>query len=334
MNNNESIAVIILTYNRFDLLKKAIHSVLTQKNISYHIYVFDNHSMKSLYPLVKNNPYITYILHKNNLGFARNFYYAMEYVLKRNHKYSFLLGDDDMVAYPTAIFDLLQLLKQNKDVHVVRGGFIKYQKSVYFPTQSYIFSEDKHKKKKRDQIRYSIQHSITFYSGLLFRNALFKIPKPKTYDLVSPFLTPLFSILKYKKYEYLPSKITVIALVDHNQLATQIYNDQVSNTAGISRALIACGRKPINPIYLHEFINYKIYSDNTELIKKYYNEYSRASRGLKKSIIHVIYSTPRQMLIILKMFVMFYIRCRTYVEIILNHRYLFQNNPCLFNYEK
>ena len=75
----DTIAVIILTYNRYEEFQLALNSVLKQKRVKLHIFIFDNASEKSLETVIpKNNA--TYIRHKKNIGFANNIRYATQYV--------------------------------------------------------------------------------------------------------------------------------------------------------------------------------------------------------------------------------------------------------------
>ena len=51
----DTIAVIILTYNRYEEFQLALNSVLKQKRVKLHIFIFDNASEKSLETVIPKN---------------------------------------------------------------------------------------------------------------------------------------------------------------------------------------------------------------------------------------------------------------------------------------
>lgn len=295
MSRPETIAVLILTYNRYDSVQKTLASVLRQHGVNYHIYIFDNHSELPLYDIVNGNKRITYIRHNHNMGFARNYYYAAEFILRRRHPFIFLLGDDDLLAHPRALGDLYRLISSDRRIAVVRGGSATYVGSVSNLTRIYLHVPEPDTK-HMDQIYKAIQYDIMFYSGILFRTQYFRLPGKRTYDMVSPFLTPLFMLLKRYKFAYLPRRVTILAQVRHNQLATQIYNERISNETGVSTALHYVGYPQWRYRHTYELFNYKLYSHRPKLVKQYYKKLMTELKGWEQIAAIIIYHSPRILL--------------------------------------
>ncbi|MDO8658178.1 MAG: glycosyltransferase family 2 protein [Candidatus Levybacteria bacterium] len=303
MSKAQDIAIIILTYNRFEEFKLALDSALKQQDVNFHIFVFDNCSIKPLLQFVRNNPQITYIRHKKNIGFAQNFKFATNYVKKRGFKFSFLLGDDDVIAYPTAISDLFNLIKKGKNIHVVRGGYSVFVDALpkFTGITTYNTGEINNFKNKTE-VDKALDLHITSYPGILFRNDLFQPYFSPYDDLVTPLIAPLIKILILKKFDFLPNKITMHIKTDHDQLATAVYNETVSNQDALEKSYMLIGKQYKRKISLIELINYKIYSKNNSNIKKYYDECRSLRKGIKAFSYIVAYNTPSNLLKIIKEF--------------------------------
>lgn len=320
---NFNIAIVILAYNRYDDFKLTLKSALSQKGILSHIFVFDDAGDRPLNDLINNNPKVTYIRHRKRLGFAGNFRFATEFVKKKGYGMTFLLGDDDMISYSTALADLVSLMNKDKNVHVVRGGFVEFVKKL--PNFTRIFTLNSQQCKNIECLsepEFAMKQFLGFYSGILFKNDLFE-PKFSSFnDLVSPFIAPLIKILTVKKFAFLPDKITIFAKTEHQQLATYIYNERISNFAGADRAF------RLNNIDFHfapsifELINYKIYSNNAFYIKRYYEQCLRYCKNISALPFIIIYYSPSFVLKITKWISKHIISLQTVEKLSRYHRYL------------
>ena len=135
MKNNPSITIVILTYKRPKLLKRAIRSDLNQTYPYFKVCVYDDASGDETGEIVaemqKNDARIFYYCNKQNLGFAGNCYQAWEQV---NTPYYTNLGDDDIFLpthletvmksfreYPEAMFSANQAISitDEKQIHKV-----------------------------------------------------------------------------------------------------------------------------------------------------------------------------------------------------------------------
>jgi len=88
------ITVCVLTYNRANLLKKAIDSILNQTFSDFALFVIDNHSEDHTYDVVKSysDSRLKYLRHERNIGGKANIEYALDHF---NSKYLIIFHDDD-----------------------------------------------------------------------------------------------------------------------------------------------------------------------------------------------------------------------------------------------
>lgn len=292
MTSNK-IALIILTYNRFNEFRLALESALVQKGADYHVFIFDNCSDQPLDSIIPQNKKITYIRHKKNIGFAGNFKFATNYVKEKGFELSFLLGDDDVLAYPYVLRDLFMLIKKDPEIHVARGGYVEFINNPPVFTRILTFSQkDFNNFLDFSEIDKAIAMHITSYSGILFKNDYFDPYFSPNDDLITPFMAPILKILTKKKFAFFPDKITLFIKTDHLQLATLVYNEKTSNQDALEEIFKLLNRKYKRRVSLVELMNYKIYSKRKKYIKKYYKECLLSSRKLKSIKYVAAYYTP------------------------------------------
>ena len=96
VKEKELISVVITTYNRVELLKKSLNSVINQTYKNIEIIVADNHSTdgtdKLLEEYTKQDNRIKYFRHSENIGMTNNTTFAHS---KITGKYFHVLCDDD-----------------------------------------------------------------------------------------------------------------------------------------------------------------------------------------------------------------------------------------------
>lgn len=126
-SSNKLLTIIIPTYNRALLLKKALSCLMPQtKDYSkwVDVYVSDNHSSDETEEIVQtfSHEYANLIYHKQekNIGGANNFLDATKRV---SSQYVALLGDDDFVL-PSYIETVFGILKNNPNVGLVNVNIL------------------------------------------------------------------------------------------------------------------------------------------------------------------------------------------------------------------
>ena len=119
MNNLHDVTVLIPTFNRAKLLKRAIISVLLQKYENIIIVVCDNASSDETQMVVNELSggckIIKYIRHPKNIGALENFKFAFSQV---KTSYFSILSDDDCLA-EDFIYDSIQVLKEYENIGFV-----------------------------------------------------------------------------------------------------------------------------------------------------------------------------------------------------------------------
>jgi len=320
-----TVAVIILTYNRYEEFQLALKSVLEQKGVRFHIFVFDNCSDRSIEPFVRHKN-ITYVRHPRNLGFARNFRIASSTVKKLGYGHTFLLGDDDIIAYDYALRDLYQLLQKHSNTHIARGGFAEFIGKMPNLTRIFTYSNHVINQYANEPETYrAIRFHLGYFSGILYRNELFNSNTSKENDLVTPFVAPLISILKRKKFAFLSNKVTIFTKTQHAQLAIDVYEQPYEVMNGISRSFRMLKMLFTDTTTPSELINYKIYSHNPAYVTGYYEVCLKLNKGKERYIYQLIYITPVFVLSYAKDIIKVLIGLRTKYLLYTKHSYLHLN---------
>ena len=110
---NRTVAVVV-TYNRKDLLKKCIDSLLKQEGESCDIIIVDNASTDGTADFVRcqyNVPEVLYMNTGANLGGAGGFQYGVKKAVLMGYDYVWLM-DDDTLPEKTALNRLLEVNRE------------------------------------------------------------------------------------------------------------------------------------------------------------------------------------------------------------------------------
>ena len=120
---NKKLAVCILTYNRIELLKKTINSVLNSHSKDFEIFVFNDNSTddtNDYLQSLQNSGKIHEIRQLKGLGQWGNANFVLENIIS---KYCVILHDDDTVE-PDHIEEILKLAEMDSEIAVV-GTFYR-----------------------------------------------------------------------------------------------------------------------------------------------------------------------------------------------------------------
>lgn len=127
-SKNPLLSVIIPTYNRKDMLKEALDSVLQQDYDNMQIIVSDNASTDGTDDLMEEykslHDNIIYIRREKNLGPKINGYKAYEDYAQG--KYIFFLCDDDSLMGNTFFSNAVEVFETNPNVTIVTGHVQMY----------------------------------------------------------------------------------------------------------------------------------------------------------------------------------------------------------------
>jgi glycosyltransferase involved in cell wall biosynthesis len=120
------ISVIIPTFNRANLLRKAIDSVLAQESADFEIVISDNCSTDETPEVVAqflHDPRIRYSRNDRNLGMVGNWKKAI-FELARA-EWFVLMSDDDFLTDPTYLSRAADAVRTHNPVFVYAGGVVQ-----------------------------------------------------------------------------------------------------------------------------------------------------------------------------------------------------------------
>lgn len=116
------VSVLIPTYNRKDLLKRALDSVLKQTYKNIEIYVTDNASTDGTFEFMQevsnNDKRIIYSRRYKNIGALYNGSEAYNHL---KGKYAVILCDDDYFVSSTFFENAVKAMEENENIVIVRG---------------------------------------------------------------------------------------------------------------------------------------------------------------------------------------------------------------------
>jgi len=120
MENKEKIAIIVVTYNRKDLLLKCLHGILNQDYIVEKIFLIDNNSNDGTDKMIQqnflNNKKIVYKKLKENTGGAGGFHEGVKIAFETGFDW-FWLMDDDVTPEKNCLRKMLEYKEISKCIH-------------------------------------------------------------------------------------------------------------------------------------------------------------------------------------------------------------------------
>lgn len=102
----KSVAIIVVTYNRLNLLKECIQSLKNQTYDDRDIIVINNGSTDGTKEWLDGQDDIITIT-QQNFGGAGGFYTGLKYSCENEYDYSWIM-DDDVIANPNALMELMK----------------------------------------------------------------------------------------------------------------------------------------------------------------------------------------------------------------------------------
>lgn len=124
----DNVAIVVVTYNRKNLLAECIDALLSQTYEKFDLLIFDNASTDGTEEVVKNfqDKRIRYNNTGANLGGAGGFAFGMNYALKENkYKYIWLM-DDDTIPNKYALESLCAKANKMNDEFSFLASVVKW----------------------------------------------------------------------------------------------------------------------------------------------------------------------------------------------------------------
>lgn len=112
-----TVGIVVVTHNRFSLLKEVIDSIRNQTYSNFQIIVVNNGSTdETANWLATQGDIIT--ITQGNLGGAGGFHYGMKYVVENDYDYCWIM-DDDVVCSHNALEELMNAYNAKQDIGFV-----------------------------------------------------------------------------------------------------------------------------------------------------------------------------------------------------------------------
>ena len=92
--------IVVVTFNRCELLRECLQALLSQSYHNYQIYLINNASTDGTEEMIQNefsHPNITYYNTGENLGGAGGFHFGMKKAALNDCDYIWLMDDDTIV---------------------------------------------------------------------------------------------------------------------------------------------------------------------------------------------------------------------------------------------
>lgn len=120
MTEKKTLYVYILTYNRAELLKETIASVLGQSYKDFSLFVLDNCSTDNTKEIVESfsDSRLSYIRHEENIGGAENFRFAIRHC---DSDFFVIFHDDDQML-PNFLEDEMKVITQDESLSAVSAN--------------------------------------------------------------------------------------------------------------------------------------------------------------------------------------------------------------------
>ena len=125
MYNKILVSVIIPTYRRYDMLTKAVNSVLSQTLKNLEILVIDDYSMDNTAQIAKLSPKVKYICNPSNRGPGYSRHRGLE---QSKGDYIVFLDDDDYYTDPLFLSKAVNILEGIPDcIFVAANAMVSYE---------------------------------------------------------------------------------------------------------------------------------------------------------------------------------------------------------------
>ena len=191
-NGNPFFSIVIPTYNRGNLLRRAINSFLDQKFQNFEIIISDNNSIDNTKEIVEsfNDKKIIYSKNNENIGFVLNVEKA---ILMASGKYIITHGDDDVILYSNGLQRIHDLIIEKEYGFMMINHLSKDRQNKEIACFWVNKSEDIYITKNMQSIsviNFLEEVAIGFLSGLVFKNENIQLD-----DFINSEMAPWIKIL-------------------------------------------------------------------------------------------------------------------------------------------
>lgn len=240
MEEQETIDVLMATYNGEKYIKEQIESILNQTYKNIHLIISDDGSKDNTVQILKEyenkDKRVTVYVQKQNLGYIKNF----EFLLTKIENDIYMLSDQDDVWKVDKIENTYNKLKEEKadlvfsDLEVVDSNL----KQIYPSFNDYMKLTKKIKKCDglERQYLYNCMVGCTIMSKKQFVEKILPLPSKSKYLVHDMWIGVIVSI--YGKSVYLDEKTIYYRQHGNNQIGTEKPSQQMTKFKDVRKFLI------------------------------------------------------------------------------------------------
>lgn len=214
---NLLLTIAIPTYNRRNLLKRTLESIIPQINSKVEVLVSDNASDDGTDEMITDSfPMVRYIKNKTNKGADYNF---LQCYREARGKYVILFGSDDRLADGAVEYLTAYLEKNDCDLVFINYRYYDVtKKEVYIRNSERIKNYNKKQDiitNDRDLFMKYANHGITFMSAsVIKRSLLSKVSKPERF--IGTYFIHTYIMLEAVKGRQTKFGVIMQPLVENN----------------------------------------------------------------------------------------------------------------------
>lgn len=257
------ISIITPTYNRANLLRDAISSVLNQTYQNFELIIVDDFSSDDTEKMVEGfkDQRIVYLKHSKNRGFAASLNTGLKKATGDN---IFLLDDDELIV-PWALEKLIGNLEQS-DLENIGGVYgwswwitdqCKTRRIIDSQIRGYVFNEIlKRQVFTNVLIKREVYNQVGLYDGNLGSNEDFDFYLRMSKKFQIDFVPEILMVIRSHSGSHL-SSFSKRGFKVHAEIFKKYNNDRQS-----LRILIALIASDLNPAIYTKLSNFKNYAIN------------------------------------------------------------------------
>lgn len=278
---NQTITIIITTYKRPQLLKRAVNSVLQQTHSDFQLCVYDNASgdetAEIMNAFVKKDSRVKYHQHPQNIGMMANYEYGLSRV---NTPYFCFLSDDDYLLpnffktalegfreHPEAAFSACGVLAVDEKGKIVANPLSNWKREGLFTVPEGIL----------EMIR--VKGNLPIPTAILFQHSKVKDISPDWSDDIRLMWDPDYLIQIASQHPIVINKeISAIYLAHASAFSASFYAEIRGSSQGLDtymKAIYKMLERIIKNPYLTVEVKEKVKETFVNMIRKEISVYMR-----------------------------------------------------------
>ena len=272
MNNNDTIDILMATYNGAKNLSRQIESILNQTHSNINLIISDDCSKDDTVEILKKyeslDDRIKVYVHNENMGSTKNF----EFLLSKVTSKYFMFSDQDDVWYEFKVKDTYECIKENDSDLVFTDLHVADEKLNIINDSFNTLKKLKYKINKYSDYRLEYLYNTITGCTIMCKSDRIKdfTPFPTNKNVIHDAWMGLILSIK-GKISYLDKPTLMYVQHSNNQIGAKRYTDQFENFKDVRKHFIDIKLSRFNEFKARDNVfNDELKKLNDEAIK-YYN---------------------------------------------------------------